>query len=139
MNLTIKQILASALALASTAAVAAESPAAAYTYERRVSTVTRTPGCVAFWDFVKREPDGAHRFTAHVPPGATNNFALDAGNYIKDYWGEGREATYADFPLLGRGPFGQAIRIRREEDKTFRPFLFVPLLVPVRTSRMKRV
>jgi hypothetical protein len=126
MNLTIKQILASALALASTAAVAAESPAAAYTYERRVSTVTRTPGCVAFWDFVKREPDGAHRFTAHVPPGATNNFALDAGNYIKDYWGEGREATYADFPLLGRGPFGQAIRIRKEEDKTFRPFLFVP-------------
>ena len=85
-----------------------------------------TPGCVAFWDFVKREPDGAHRFTAHVPPGATNDFALDAGNYIKDYWGEGREATYADFPLLGRGPFGQAIRIRKEEDATFRPFLFVP-------------
>ena len=27
---------------------------------------------------------------------------------------------------MGRGPFGQAIRIRKEEDKTFRPFLFVP-------------
>ena len=85
-----------------------------------------TPGCVAFWDFVKREPDGAHRFTAHVPPGATNEFPLDAGNYVRDYWGEGREASYADFPLLGRGPFGQAIRIRKEEDATFRPFLFVP-------------
>ncbi len=99
---------------------------AADTTTDRVATVMNTPGCVAFWDFVKREPDGAHRFTAHVPPGATNDFALDAGNYIKDYWSEGREATYADFPLLGRGPFGQAIRIRKEEDKTFRPFLFVP-------------
>ncbi len=42
------------------------------------------------------------------------------------YWGQGRAATYADFPLLGRGPFGQAIRIRKEEEATFRPFLFVP-------------
>ncbi|MFZ4764378.1 MAG: hypothetical protein ACOYMN_05445 [Roseimicrobium sp.] len=92
----------------------------------RVATVMQTPGCVAFWDFVKRESDGPQRFTAHVPTGATNDFPLDAGNYIKDYWGEGREATYADFPLLGRGPFGNAIRIRKEEDKTFRPFLFVP-------------
>lgn len=99
---------------------------AADTYKDRVATVMNTPGCVAFWDFVKREPEGAHRFTASVPENAKNNFPLDAGNYIKDYWGEGREATYADFPLLGRGPFGQAIRIRKEEDKTFRPFLFVP-------------
>jgi hypothetical protein len=99
---------------------------ASTTREERVRCITSTPGCVAFWDFVKREPDGAHRFIAHVPPGATNNFALDVGNYIKDYWGEGREATYADFPELGRGPFGNAIRIRSEEDKTFRPFLFVP-------------
>ena len=99
---------------------------AAVTNTDHVATVTNTPGCVAFWDFVKREADGAHRFTAHVPQGATNEFALDAGNYIKDYWGEGREATYADFPLLGRGPFGNAIRIVKERDATFRPFLFVP-------------
>jgi hypothetical protein len=92
----------------------------------RIASVTNTPGCVALWDFVKREPDGAYRFTAHVPAGATNDFALDAGNYIKDYWGEGRAATYADFPLLGRGPFGNAIRIVKETDATFRPFLFVP-------------
>ena len=45
---------------------------------------------------------------------------------MKDYWGEGHEATYADFPLLGRGPFGQAVRIRKEANATFRPFLFVP-------------
>jgi hypothetical protein len=120
------RIVVSALALLATAAMAAEPPAATSTYEQRVSTVTRTPGCVAFWDFVKREPDGAHRCTAHVPQGETNEFALDAGNYVKDYWGEGREATYADFPLLGRGPFGNAIRIHKEEDATCRPFLFVP-------------
>lgn len=99
---------------------------AADTSTDRVATVMNTPGCAAFWDFVKREPDGAHRFTAHVPQGSTNDFALDAGNYTKDYWGGGREASYVDFPLLGRGPFGQAIRIRQEEDRTFRPFLFVP-------------
>jgi hypothetical protein len=120
------RIVVSALALLATAAMAAEPPVNTSIYEQRVATVTRTPGCVALWDFVKREPDGAHRFTAHVPPGATHDFALDAGNYVKEYWGEGREATYADFPLLGRGPFGQAIRIRKEEDMTFRPFLFVP-------------
>lgn len=108
---------------AATASLAAEpgrSPAG------RVATVTGTPGCVAFWDFVKREPNGERRFTAHVPTGAANDFALEAGNYIHDFWGEGRVATYADFPLLGRGPFGEAIRIRQETDATFRPFLFVP-------------
>ena len=41
------------------------------TNANRVAAVMNTPGCVAFWDFVKREPDGAHRFTAHVPAGAT--------------------------------------------------------------------
>ena len=95
-------------------------------YSSRVATVTGTPGCVAFWDFVQREPAGAHRFVAHVPAGATNTFPLDAGNYIRDYWGVGREATYADFPLLGRGPFGEAIRIRQETDAAFRPLLLVP-------------
>ena len=115
------RIVASALALLATAAMAAEPPAATSTYEQRVATVMNTPGCVAFWDFVKREPAGAHRFTAHVLPGTTNDFALDAGNYIKDYWGEGPEASYADFPLLGRGPFGQAARIRKEEHGILTP------------------
>ncbi len=100
--------------------------AQASSYEQRTASVTCTPGLVAFWDFVQREPAGARRFVAQVPRGATNTFALEAGNYVKDYWGEGREATYADFPLLGRGPFGQAIRIRKETDATFRPLLSVP-------------
>jgi hypothetical protein len=90
------------------------------------AVVTHTPGLVAFWDFVKREPDGAKRFTAHVPAGAKTDYPLDAGNYIKDFWGQGRDATYADFPQLGRGPFGNAIRIVKETDVTFRPFLHIP-------------
>jgi hypothetical protein len=100
---------------------------AAETHASRVATVTNTPGCVAFWDFVTREPDGARRFTAQVPPGTKHDFALDAANYVRDYWGEGREATYADFPVLGRGPFGNAIRIRKEDDPNFRPHdLYTP-------------
>lgn len=92
----------------------------------RVSTITGMPGLVAFWDFVKREAGGQSRFTAHVPPGAPTDYPLDAGNYVRDFWGSGREASYADFPLLGRGPFGQAIRIAKEADPEFRPLLFVP-------------
>lgn len=92
----------------------------------RVAQVTGIPGLVAFWDFVKREPAGARRFTAHVPHGSPADYPLDAANYVRHYWGSGREATYADFPLLGRGPFGQAIRIQQETDPDFRPFLCVP-------------
>lgn len=106
--------------LVTTSAFAVESAADS------VAMVTNTPGLVAFWDFVQRESTGAHRFTAHVPAGAATNYPLDAGNYVRDFWGQGREAKYADFPLLGRGPFGQAIRIVKETDKDFRPFLFVP-------------
>lgn len=90
------------------------------------AVVTGIPGLVAFWDFVKREPDGARRFTAHVPVGAPTDYPLDAANYVRDYWGTGREATHADFPQLGRGPFGNAIRIVKESDPDFRPFLVVP-------------
>ena len=92
----------------------------------RIRSVTSTPGLVAFWDFVQRESDGQNRFIAHVPSGQSDRYPLDAANYIKDYWGTGREATYADFPVLGRGPFGNAIRIVKETDPDFRPFLFVP-------------
>lgn len=99
---------------------------AADTTADRVASVTALPGLVAFWDFVQREPAGERRFTAHVPAGSPTDYPLDAGNYIKDFWGTGREATYADFPLLGRGPFGQAIRIVKESDPDFRPLLLVP-------------
>tara|TARA_R110002096_G_scaffold42144_15_gene113781 strand:+ start:7322 stop:9418 length:2097 start_codon:yes stop_codon:yes gene_type:complete len=102
-----------------------ETPSAKRT-AARIDAVMKTPGVVAFWDFVKREQDEPRRFTAHVPPGAATEYPLDAGNYIKDFWGAGREATYADFPLLGRGPFGEAIQIKKERNPNFRPFLFIP-------------
>jgi hypothetical protein len=108
------------------AALAALPLAAADSAADRVAVVTATPGLVAFWDFVQREPDGARRFTARGPEGAEKAYALEAGNYVRDLWGRGAEATYADFPLLGRGPFGQAIRLRKETDPDFRPLLFVP-------------
>jgi hypothetical protein len=96
-------------------------PAASPEYERRVNAVRDTPGFVALWDFVKRQ-DG--RFSAHAP--AAYDFSLDAVNYVRAYWNEGRAATYDDFPLLGRGPFGQAVRFRNEPDPSFRPCLLVP-------------
>lgn len=92
----------------------------------RVAAVTGLPGLVAFWDFVKRESGGQERFAAHVPPGAPTDYPLDAGNYVREFWGVGREAGYADFPLLGRGPFGQSIRLAKEVDEDFRPLLQVP-------------
>lgn len=120
------RIILSFLAFATTVAGAEAAGRRTSTCVQRVAAVTNTPGLVAFWDFVKREPQGPRRFTAHIPLGATNDYALDAANYIQDFWGAGREATYADFPQLGRGPFGNAVRIRKEDDPDFRPFLLVP-------------
>lgn len=54
----------------------------------RVEAVTGTPGCVAFWDFVKREPGEPRRFVSHVLTGDGNDFPLDAGNYVRDFWGD---------------------------------------------------
>jgi hypothetical protein len=88
-------------------------------YQRRIDAVRRTPGFVALWDFVKRE---GGRFAAH----GEQSFPLDAVNYVREYWNEGSAATYDDFPLLGSGPFGEAVQIRSESDKTFRPLLMVP-------------
>ena len=45
---------------------------------------------------------------------------------MKDLWNQGPAASYADFPLLGAGPFGQAIRIKAETNPDFRPLLFIP-------------
>jgi hypothetical protein len=92
---------------------------------RRIKEVSRVSGWVALWDFVSRDPSDG-RFTAHVASGESHDFRLDAVNYVREYWGHGREATYADFPLLGRGPFGQAVQFRNEADPDFRPVLLAP-------------
>ncbi len=102
------------------------SSAIAEDHASNKAKVIKVPGLVAFWDFVERESDVQRRFIAHVPSNSPTNYPLDAANYIKDYWGVGREASYADFPQLGRGPFGNAIRIVKESDPDFRPFLLVP-------------
>jgi len=97
-------------------------------YRRRVDEVRKTAGFVALWDFVKREDSlsGGRRFDAHKASGDSHDFRLDAVNYVREFWNQGRAATYDDFPLLGRGPFGQAVRLKRETDRGFRPCLLVP-------------
>ena len=56
--------------------------------QERIEVVTNIPGLVAFWDFTKREGPG-QRYTAHVPAGSTNDYPLDAGNYVRDLWNAG--------------------------------------------------
>lgn len=92
-------------------------------YRKRVTTVTQTPGFVALWDFVKRDGD---RFDAWKSPREKADLRLDAVNYVQQFWGEGRTASYADIPVVSEGPFGQAVALRNESDPTFRPLLLVP-------------
>lgn len=101
---------------------------AAAEVRQRIEIVRRMPGFAALWDFALREDGtgGRGRFIAHQPRGAKADLALDAVNYVRDYWNRGREATYEDFPVRPDGPFGQSIRIRRETDPDFRPVLLVP-------------
>ncbi|HWR49544.1 MAG TPA: hypothetical protein VN428_00445, partial [Bryobacteraceae bacterium] len=70
------------------------SRSAAEEYQSRVRLVRGMPGFVALWDFVLRE-SGSQRFLAHQRKRATPGFALDAVNYVRDYWGEGRTAAYS--------------------------------------------
>jgi hypothetical protein len=99
---------------------------AAETYQQRVAAVTRTPGFAALWDFVKRDP-ADRRFDAWQNPAHTRfDLRLDAVNYVRDYWGEGRAATYNDIPVVDEGPFGKAIHLRTETDPKFRPLLMIP-------------
>ncbi|MCW5965455.1 MAG: hypothetical protein KIT83_15570 [Bryobacterales bacterium] len=91
-------------------------------YQQRVEAVRAIQGLAAFWDFVLREPQ-TNRFLAHTPSGPL--YPLNAANYVRDYWQEGRAATYDDFPILGVGPFGQGVRILDEPEATFRPTLLL--------------
>ena len=101
------------------------------TYERRVESVRQTPGLVAFWDFVQRE-DGLHgsgKFLAYTARGDDHRYVLEPHNISRDFWCDGAEATLADFPLLGRGPFGQAVQFRKPKTKNDLPVLLVPRAV----------
>lgn len=123
LSVPMKRVLIFVASLCVCSVVGGEGPSADER-ERRVVAVCGTPGLVAFWDFVLRDPESG-QFAAYQPDGSAHDFRLEATNYVRDYWGEGRAASYDDFPLLDRGPFGQAIRIRRESDPAFRPCLLV--------------
>jgi hypothetical protein len=110
------------------AVCAAAQPEARDSYRGRVQAVLRIPGLAAFWDFVQREdgPQGTGRFIAHTRGGPKDGYALEPRNIPHDYWRAGRPASYADFPLLGRGPFGQAVHFPAAADRELRPVLAVP-------------
>jgi hypothetical protein len=108
-------------------AVAAQADDARTTYRQRVDAVTGIPGFVALWDFVEREDGvaGSGRFVAHTPRGDSRQYPIEARNIIRSFWRKGREASYADFPLSGSGPFGQAVRFEKETEPDFLPTLLV--------------
>ncbi len=93
--------------------------------QRKVRTVTQIPGFVALWDFVKRDA-ADQRFDAWKGKSETADFRLDVMNYVREYWNEGRPASYADIPVVSDGPFGQAVSFRKEDDPAFRPLLLIP-------------
>lgn len=106
--------------------VAADSPREVY--RQRVETVRQVPGLAAFWDFMLREDgvNGGGRFLAHTAAGDSHRYVLEPRNITLDFWHEGEPATLADFPLLGRGPFGEAVHVRSPEDVNHLPVLQVP-------------
>ena len=99
------------------------TPGASREYQKRVETVRRIPGLVAFWDFVLRDGDD---FLAHTVKGDPHRYMLEPRNIACDYWHGGPEATMADFPLLNRGPFGQAVRFQSPTPRNYLPVLLVP-------------
>lgn len=94
-------------------------------YERRVHQVVSVRGLAAFWDFTLKEDSPGQRFLARRT-GAPAGWPLDAVNYVRDFWAEGREASYEAIPQLGRGPFGNAVYFRDEQEVDFRPTLLLP-------------
>lgn len=105
----------------------AQSNDATKVYMKRVEALKQTSGLVAFWDFVLRESkDGNSRFLAHTAIYDNNQYVLEPRNISLEFWGEGTQATMADFPLLDRGPFGQAVQFKSPENQDDLPVLMVP-------------
>ena len=119
-------------ATAGAAEPSAEAPprlsAAAAEYRRRIDLVTGIPGLAAFWDFVEREggTSGDGHFLARTAVAGERRYPLMPWNISRTYWNEGEEATMADFPLLDRGPFGQAVQFRDPKRIDDLPVLMVP-------------
>jgi rhamnogalacturonyl hydrolase YesR len=90
--------------------------------------VKQIPGLVALWDFVHRRDSWQTDNPFISIPGEFGGqiYELEPRNISLDYWHEGPEATLADFELLGRGPFGQAVRFSNPRSDEDLPVLAVP-------------
>ena len=96
--------------------------------QKRVDAVKQIPGLVALWDFVHwRDSWQTHNPFISIPgKSGGRTYELEPRNISRDFWNQGPKATLADFELLGRGPFGQAVRFSNPKGKTDLPVLSVP-------------
>jgi hypothetical protein len=96
-------------------------------HERR-QRLLEVPGLAAFWDFVEREdgPAGVGRFAAVAEGASGPVYPLDPVNLAPSYWGQGEPGRMEDFPTVGHGPFGQAVRLT----PTGSPDRLLTLMVP---------
>ncbi len=103
-------------------------PNLAKTYEKRVNLLRKTSGLAAFWDFVLREDGvkGKGNFLAYTAKGDEHRYILEPHNISREFWNDGAEATMADFPLLGAGPFGQAVQFKAPKGQNDLPVLMLP-------------
>lgn len=103
-------------------------PPSRTSYERRVELVRGIPGLAAFWDFVQRENsrDGRGNFIAYTSVSGEKRYPLQPQNISRLFWKDGEEASLNDFPLLGRGPFGQAVQFHSPKALNDLPVLLVP-------------
>jgi hypothetical protein len=70
--------------------------------------------------------NGSGRFVAETDAVDERRFPLVPRNISRDFWHDGAEASMADFPLLGRGPFGQAVQFHEPKEQNDLPVLLVP-------------
>ena len=96
--------------------------------QERVDLVTQIPGLVALWDFVHRRDSWQTHHPFISIPGKPSGqvYELEPRNISLDFWQQGPQATLADFKLLGRGPFGQAVRFADPINQAHLPVLAVP-------------
>lgn len=98
------------------------------TYTERISLVRETKGLAAFWDFGLREDgvSGNGKFLAYTSKADKHLYVLEPRNISKEFWHDGPEATMADFPLIGTGPFGQAVQFKAPKNINDLPVLMLP-------------
>jgi len=97
-------------------------------YVGRVKEVRDIRNLVAFWDFVERvdDSDVSSHFVSTHREAPKHKYELQPTNISLDYWLEGSQPTMEDYPLLGRGPFGQAVGFSDPISPTELPMLAVP-------------